>query len=635
MQQVADFGAWSSPITASSVSSSGISFSEPQLHDGNLLWLESRPAEGGRQTIMQQQPNGQITELLPRSFSTHTKVHEYGGGCYAFAGQNIYFVNATDQQIYRLRDGQCSKLTSSPAIRFADLCPDPVRSRLYAVAEDHSQNDEPENLIVSIDMGKGIAEVTPVARGQDFYASPRVSPDGNKLVCLSWNHPHMPWHTSTLWSADIDNRGRVGEFSMIWGQEGVSLFQPHWSSSGQLHLVADSSGWWNLYRYQDGGLIPLVPMSADFGLPLWQLNMRTYGTLEKDELLATARNGKACHLFSITQKNVTPISHSFSAISQLWSSGREAAFVAHYPNRPSAIVRMNCDTGDFRQVTSSESSQPLHTDYISTARSISFPTANGSLVHGYFYPPRNPRFKAPTNKKPPLIVSVHGGPTSAVDASFDPKIQFWTSRGFAVIEVNYRGSSSYGRAYRESLKGEWGIADVEDCVAAANYLVERGEVDSNQLCIRGSSAGGYTTLAALTFYDTFKVGAVYYGIGDLEALAKETHKFESRYLDYLVGPWPESAALYAARSPIHHTHRLSVPTIFMQGKIDRVVPKEQAEAMVKVLTEKGIAVDYVSFPNEGHGFVSGDSIRTAIESEMAFYAKVLGFAPANTQQSPS
>lgn len=638
MKQTAGFGTWASPISAQSVASAGVSFSEPQLHDDSLFWREQRPEEGGRQTIMQQCSSGKIVELLPAKYSASTKVHEYGGGCYTLLNHAVYFVNDSDQQIYRLKDHQVTAVTQADQLRFADFSPDPIRNRLYAVAEDHSPPGEPKNSIVAIDLAdhqQPTARIIPLLTGQDFYASPRITQDGTQLAWLSWNHPNMPWHKSDLWQAQLSDEGSLSSLELVSGQNQVSLFQPHWSSLNQLHIVSDQSGWWNLYQYQNQALVPLAPMAADFALPLWQLNMRTYSVLDNGDILATAHQDQGMQLLSINNKNITRITHPFSNISQLWGGVREAAFVGYYPDRPEAVIRMDYETHTFNVVAGGETKKKPDSKYLSYAQNIKFKSPEGGEVYSYFYPPTNPDFAAPEGEKPPLIVSAHGGPTAASDPSFNPKIQFWTSRGFAFVEVNYRGSSTYGRAYREAIKGRWGIVDVEDCMGAANYLVEQGAADPDRLCIRGGSSGGYTALAALTFHDLFKVGASYYGIGDLVALTQDTHKFESRYLDYLIGSWPECSALYTERSPIHHTDKLSAPVIFLQGGLDKVVPKNQTEAMVKALTQKNIPVSYVAFPDEGHGFVRGENISKAIESELAFYGDVLKFTPTGISNEES
>lgn len=638
MKNIAPYGSWSSTISAHDVSVNAESFSEPQLHPEGIFWLERRPAEKGRQVIMQECQDGTVKERLPSPYSTYSKVHEYGGGCYGVVGQDIYFVQMNDQRIYRIRGGRIKAVTPAGSLRFADLYPDPSRPRLYAVCEDHSAKGEPENLLVAVDVSDHAPAdpITKLARGQDFYAAPRPGPDGQKLAWLSWNHPNMPWDQTELWLADLDNHGLLKHLHKLAGGNGAeSLLQPEWSKTGQLHAISDSTGWWNLYQQQGEQLVHLLPRAADFGSPLWQFGRNTYGCLEDGTLLCTCHASNGTELMFVKDGQATQIQHPFDGISQLQVQGKSAVFIAGHQDRPATLVAMDCEQQSFRAIKATEAPRPMDKSHLSQPESISFPSQNQRIAYGYFYKPFNPDFAAPAETRPPLIVMSHGGPTAATGSTFDLEIQFWTSRGFAVVDVNYGGSSSYGRAYRDSLKGQWGVVDVDDCAAAAQYLVERGDADAQRLCIRGSSAGGYTTLAALTFRDLFKVGASYYGIGDLETLAVDTHKFESRYLDSLIGPYPECRSLYVERSPVHHADKLSCPVIFFQGLKDQVVPPAQAETMAQLLEEKGITVACIFFEEEAHGFRQSANIIKALESELVFYGKVLGFTPAGELAQPT
>lgn len=639
MKRTAPFGTWVSPVTADAVSAASLYFSEPQLYGDDLFWLEQRPQEGGRQTLMYKQLEGDVVEILPASHSIRSKVHEYGGGCYTPHNEDVYFVESKDQQVYRIRNGQANAVTAFEGLRFADFSPDPVRPRLYAVAEDHRQPGLPKNSLVAISIDdKNLGQLTELASGYDFYSTPRSNPDGTALVWLSWDHPNMPWDGTELWLADIDAQGLLKQPTQVAGSATESIFQPQWSDQGQLYLVSDRTGWWNLYRYSSVGadkLIPLAPMQADCGLPQWQLGMRSYDVIAEDELLVIACNkDQSPQLLHIQEQKVHPIDCPFSKISHPWVNNRQAVFIANYPDQPAAVIRLDCESRVFKTVAKT-GQNTINPGYISTVEQLEFQSTGNRTAYGYFYPPKNADFSPLVDEKPPLIVTSHGGPTASTDATFSPKIQFWTSRGFAVVDVNYGGSTMYGRAYRDALKGQWGVIDVDDCVAAAQYLVQRGDVDSDRLCIRGSSASGYTTLAALTFRDVFKVGASYYGIGDLAALAQDTHKFEAKYLDSLIGPWPEAAKLYTERSPCHHVERLSCPVIFFQGLKDKVVPPEQAEIMVKILTDKGIPVAHVTFSDEAHGFIRAEDINRALECELAFYGAILNFTPAGQPQMPT
>lgn len=620
------YGSWRSPITAKKVSAAAVRFSEPCFSEAGIFWLEKRPQEDGRQTIMQKRPDGALLERLTAPYSALTRVHEYGGGCYLVVDADIYFVNLSDQRLYRLRNDQITPVTpDNKKLRFADFSFDAKRNRLYSVCEDHSQPDAVSNRLVAIALTGQNAHVTTLASGQDFYACPRLHSNGSQLAWLSWRHPHMPWDQTELWLADLDEAGEVQNTRLVAGAQTESLYQPEWSESGHLHVISDRSGWWNLYRQQAESWQPLMPYEGDFGLPHWQFGVRTYGFLEDGTVLAS------CHtrseLWRIGADQADKIEHDFSSISYLRTAGNRVLFIAGYPDKSTELIEMDCKTLSFQSLRKIDAEDNHLSRYFSRAEPISFSTGGKDmpLTHGYFYKPVNPDYSAPEKTKPPLIVISHGGPTAATSAELNLKIQFWTSRGFAVVDVNYRGSSGYGRAYRNLLKGQWGLVDVEDCIAAARYLVERGDANPDQLCIRGSSAGGYTTLAALTFHDLFKAGASYYGIGDMAALARHTHKFEAHYLDSLIGPYPQEEAIYHARSPIHHADKLACPVIFFQGLKDKVVPPAQAEAMVAALDAKKIPVAYLSFEDEGHGFVCATNIEQALNSELAFYARVLGF----------
>lgn len=644
MAITAPYGSWQSPITAQKVSSAALSLSEPCLSDAGVFWLERRPAEGGRQVIMQQQPDGTHLERLPAPYSAVTQVHEYGGGCYLVVGSDIYFSNHADQRLYRIRAEQITPVTpDDKALRFADFSFDKKRNCLYSVCEDHSQPNQVSNSIVALklpEQASGQACITTLASGQDFYAAPRLHPDGSQLAWLSWCHPDMPWDHTQLWLADLGADGQLQNPRLLAGHAEESLCQPEWSDSGQLHLVSDRANWWNLYRQDAKDWQPLLKHNGDFGLPHWQFGMRTYGFLADGSILATCSTETATELWHLNAGKASQIAHAFSSISHLQTSGQRAVFIAGYPDKGAELVEMDCNNYSFRTLNQSTSEDSNLKRYLSRAEPIQFPAqadkqAAIANVYAYFYRPINPDYEIPKETQPPLIVISHGGPTAAASADLNLKIQFWTSRGFAVVDVNYRGSSGYGRAYRTALKGQWGLVDVEDCIAGARFLVQRGDADPDRLCIRGSSAGGYTTLSALTFHNLFKVGASYYGVGDTVALAKHTHKFEARYLDSLIGPYPDAKALYLQRSPIQHTDQLTCPIIFFQGLEDKIVPPEQAQAMVDALSAKKIPVAHVCFEGEAHGFVQAAHIEKALNNELAFYGKILDFTPAGQPQAPS
>jgi len=553
-------------------------------------------------------------------------VHEYGGGDYSVANGTIVFSNFADQRLYRQSIGEEPRpLTPSDKLRYSDGQIDRRRNSFYCVREDHSQPGEAVNTIVRIDLNVGNAGEI-VVSGNDFYSSPRLSPDSSQIAWLTWNHPNMPWDGTELWVGKSSEDGSLTERVRVAGGADESIYQPVWSPDGLLHFVSDRTGWWNLYRWRDSQVEALCPMAAEFGQPQWAFGGSLYGfASEKQIVCSYNKNGNDfLATLDIATKTLRDIELPFSAISQVRVAADRVLFIGASATDTSAIVDLNLKTKAFEVLRRSRETN-VDAGYLSEARPVEFPTERGLTAHGYFYPPKNRDFVAPANEKPPLLVMSHGGPTSSSSGSLKYSIQYWTSRGIAVLDVNYGGSSGYGRAYRERLNGQWGIVDVDDCANGARYLAERGEVDGNRLAIRGGSAGGYTTLCALTFRDTFKAGASHYGISDLESLAKDTHKFESRYLDRLIGPYPERRDLYVERSPIHFTDRLNCPMIIFQGLEDKVVPPNQAEKMVEAVRAKKLPVAYLTFEGEQHGFRKAENIKRVLEAELYFYAKVFGF----------
>ncbi len=461
---------------------------------------------------------------------------------------------------------------------------------------------------------------------------PRLSPDGTWLAWLSWNHPNMPWDAAELWVAPLREDGSPGTAERIAGGPDDAAFQPEWGPDGALYFVAERTGWWNLYRWHAGNVEALCPMEAEFGLPLWVFSARTYAVESAGRLVCTyiERGEEKMATLDVEHRTLTPLTLPFS---DFGFSGPRAAdgrvvFIGASANTPSTLVMLDLASGALTTLRRSMDIQ-IDPGYISTPQVVEFPTEGGVTAFGFYYPPHNRDFRAPEGEKPPLLVLSHGGPTGATSASFDVGIQFWTSRGIAVMDVNYGGSTGFGRAYRQRLDGRWGIVDVDDCCNAATYLAAQGLADPARLIIAGGSAGGYTTLAALTFRQVFKAGASYYGVSDLEALARDTHKFESRYLDRLIGPYPERIDLYHARSPIHHIEQLNCPVIFLQGLEDRVVPPDQSERMAAALRAKGIPVAYLAFEGEQHGFRKAETIMRALEAELYFYSRILGFELAD------
>jgi dipeptidyl aminopeptidase/acylaminoacyl peptidase len=626
--QTAPYGSWKSPITSDLIVAGTIGLGGACLDGVDVYWTESRPTEKGR-TVLVQQAGGQAIDKTPLPFNVRTRVHEYGGGSYLVYQGTLYFSNFADQRLYRqLPDELPTPITPEIAWRYADGVMDARRNCIVCVREDHTGNSEAVNTLVSVPID-GSAQKILVA-GSDFYAAPRLSPDGTHLAWISWNHPNMPWDGTELWVAPIQSDGSLGAAVLVAGGLEESVVQPLWSPDGVLYFVSDRTGWWNLYRWLSTGEVePLCPMAAEFGIPQWAFGFANYDFESAERLICTYSQAGISYLASLDTrtKQLTAIDLPYTEIGGIHAAAGVVVFNAGSASEPSALVKLDLATQQF-EVLQRSSTLELDPGYLSVPQTIAFPTENDLTAYGFFYPPTNRDYQAPAGELPPLLVKSHGGPTAATSTGFNLKIQYWTSRGFAVLDVNYGGSTGYGRAYRDRLKGNWGIVDVDDCCNGAKYLVEQGLVDGDRLVIDGGSAGGYTTLCALTFRDVFKAGASYYGVSDLEALATDTHKFESRYLDSIIGPYPERKDLYIARSPIHFSERLNCPVIFFQGDEDKVVPPNQAELMVNVLKAKGLPVAYVLYEGEQHGFRQAENIKRTLDGEFYFYARVFGFTPA-------
>lgn len=630
--QVAPFGSWKSPITSDLIVQGSIGVGQVTLDGEDVYWIEMRPAEGGRNAIVRRTPDGQTNDVTPLPFNARTRVHEYGGGDYAVQGGTVFFSNFTDQRLYRCTNGtEPQAITPAVEMRYADPVFDKQHNLLIAVREDHtSSGHEAVNTIVSLNPEREESGQV-LASGHDFYSSPRVSPDGSRLAWLAWNHPNMPWDGTELWVAELNADGSVKDAACVAGGAEESIFQPEWSPAGQLYFISDRSGWWNLYRLEaDGGATALSTMEAEFGLPQWVFGMSTY-SFESAERIVCAyaeRGHSRLASLSTTTGKLEPIETPYTDITYVRAKAGHVFFRGGSPTEPAAIVHLDLTSGQHEVLQRSNDLQ-LDTGYLSVPEAVEFPTEDGQTAHAFFYAPKNKDYNAPPGELPPLVVKSHGGPTSATSTTLALGIQYWTSRGVAVLDVNYGGSTGYGRAYRQRLRDRWGIVDVDDCTNGARYLIERGLVDGNRCAITGGSAGGYTTLCALTFRKLFRAGASHYGVSDAEALAKETHKFESRYLDGLIGPYPARADLYRERSPIYFTDQLSASVIFFQGLEDKVVPPNQAEMMVEALRKKGVPVAYVPFEGEQHGFRRAENIKRALDGEMYFYSRIFGFELAD------
>jgi len=615
------FGTWPAAISAELITrgAPGLNF----LHsDGNYLyWVESRPWDSGRNMIMRRHPDGSIEDLLPSGFSHHSRVHEYGGKAYTIAENRLYFVNGADQRIYQLQlngSDELIPLTIS-GLRFADLAVDSQHRQLIAVCEAHGDNAEPENFLAAIPMDGRDNPVRKLVSGADFYAYPGISPDGRKLSWIQWCHPHMPWDCTQLWQASLSDGEVVDQSLVAGGGDDQAIFQPRWSPDNRLFYVSDANNWWNLYSVESG---MLLNMQAEFATPLWQLGMSTYDFIDTNTLGCLWTQGGIWHsgTMTIDSGELTQVdslhTHRLSACCHQGA----LYMVAGAPAVADQVIGLNC-AGNYASVYC-PANLDVDIDNLAQPESMGFASADGRQVQGFFYPPTHSLCKGEDGELPPVILICHGGPTGATHSGLNLMIQYWTNRGFAVMDINYRGSSGFGRQFRQALDGAWGIADVQDTQYAIDYLAQQQRVDGQRCIIRGSSAGGYTVLSALTFTHSFKAGASLYGIGDLETLTGDTHKFESRYLDKLVGPYPDARETYIARSPIYHTDKLNCPVIFLQGLEDQVVPPNQAQRMVDTLRDKGIEVAYITFADEGHGFRKAENIIRALESELAFYQQV-------------
>jgi dipeptidyl aminopeptidase/acylaminoacyl peptidase len=598
----APYGTWRSPIDGETVARDrGWMYSLITVSGGSVYWSEARPHEDGRDAIVVKRPGEPPVDAIPSTFNARTRVHEYGGGAYTVHDGTIYFSHDDDQRVYRQPPGGTPAPITPPGARYADLRVTPDGGSLVCVRE---RDGEPEHVndIVRLPTD-GSKEPEVIASGHDFYSAPRISPDGTQIAWLAWDHPRMPWEGCELY---VDGR-------LIAGGPAEAIVQPEWSPDGVLHWSSDRTNWWNLYR--DGE--PLTALEAEIGGPMWEFGQRWYAFLDDGRIVCTsfAQGRDRLHLIEGGEIRDVPI--ELTRIVDLTTDGERALFIGASPTRSPRIVAVDLSTGAIEPL-SEDGDEDVDAAYISVPRSLEHP-------HGLFYPPHNPDFTAPPGERPPLLVRIHGGPTAHVTARLSPEIQFFTSRGFAVADVNYGGSSGYGREYRDRLRGRWGIVDTDDAVDAALGLAEAGEVDRDRMAITGGSAGGWTVLCALAFRpEVFAAGADYYGVSDLTGFVDDTHKFESRYNDWLVGPWPEAAEEWRARSPINHADKIRAPVIVIQGLEDKVVPPSQSEKIVAALERNGIHHEYLAFEGEQHGFRKAENLKRAAEAELAFYLEVFG-----------
>ncbi|PCK08931.1 MAG: S9 family peptidase [Alteromonadaceae bacterium] len=664
MKTHSPYGSWLSPISAELVAGKTPKINEPCIDSGRIFWLQSIPEEQGRMTIMMRDGGGgsegqnQVQSLLPRPLSAKSRVHEYGGGSFCVNGDDIYFVLAEDQRVYKfgIHDEVFNPIPLTPErasndgegkLRFADLSLDLTRQRLLAVCESHGANEHNvENSLVAIPLD-GRCELTTLASGEDFYSNPKVSPDGNYMCWLNWCNPDMPWDATQLWCAIIGEK--LTAVRRVAGDGKESIFQPSWSPRGDLIYVSDRNNWWNLYLVDGQSFttdvaepLTLCAMDAEFATPQWTFNMRTYGFVGECRILATATDKGQWGLFDIDYSDqdnigVTPISTSSTEIYGVYGGCNNGLNVAKSVEGEACFIGASPVSGSavwcFREGLVSpleKLSAPVAESEISIGESFDYPTTEGQRAWGFFYAPTNSAYEGKGNsesedERPPLIVLCHGGPTGATGSSLNFKIQYWTNRGFAVVDVNYRGSTGFGRTFRRQLYQNWGVHDVDDVCAAARYVCDNGWADAQRCIIKGSSAGGYTVLAALAFRDTFQLGTSLYGIGDLTLLAEDTHKFEARYLDQLIGSYPEDKALYEQRSPLNYVEQITCPLLVFQGLKDKVVPPNQAQQMVDAVKAQGQAVAYTTYKNEAHGFQRSETVQHMLAVELYFYAQIFNF----------
>jgi dipeptidyl aminopeptidase/acylaminoacyl peptidase len=611
--KTAPYGSWESPISAKMEGSSALRLSEAKIVKGTIYWLEGRPNEGGRVALMSWTKETGAKELLPKTYSVRDRVNEYGGGALLIGKSAIYFVHDGDQQIYiRKSNGDVNRITAKEKARFADGCESPTDGSLFYVMEEHVE-EKVINTIVQVNPSSGNIEI--IVSGNDFYSNPRISSDGKQLAYITWNDPNMPWDGTELWVLDLATKKQ----KKIAGGTSESIANPKWATDGSLYYVSDRSNWWNLYSEKK----KIPNLEGEFTYPQWVFGTSWVEFTDVGIVVSYAKMGsnRFAKLEDGTWKS---IDLPYTGVLTMNAEGNELVMIATSPNQPNSVIHYDLKTGKTTTVKSAIARLP-DPAYISQPKSIEYPTADNKTAFAFYYPPCNPAFQGMPNEKPPLLVMSHGGPTAHLTPSFNQEILYWTSRGFAIAVVNYGGSTGYGREYRDRLKGTWGIVDVDDCCNAALYCAKQGLADRNRLTIEGGSAGGYTTLAVLAYRDVFRVGADYFGVSDLVGLATFTHKFEGRYLDQLVGPYPEMKDLYIERSPLYNADKIRCPVIIFQGAEDAVVPPAQSETMYNSLVERKIPTAYLLFPGEQHGFRRAENVARALEAQLYFFSKVLGF----------
>jgi dipeptidyl aminopeptidase/acylaminoacyl peptidase len=633
------YGAWPSELSSLRVASAtGLRFSGIDLSARRLRWVESRAGDGGRCVVVEETGNGSIRELTPAEIDVRTRAHEYGGAASWYSGQTAFCSHFADGRVYRI-DGSGSPRPITPepsspqALRYADGRVSPDGTMCYCVRERYEGGEPISEIIAVRTDGEGEPEV--IASGRDFFAAPRIDPSGRRLAWLAWDHPNMPWDTTELWECELAETGlRNGPPTKVAGAEGESIIEPAWSPDGVLHFCSDRNGWWNLFCSREGEQHPLTHLSdGEIGGPSWWFGLARYTFLDSGAIVCVVTRAATDNL-----ELLAPNTGRLESLDLEWTAylpcdafsatGDRVAFAAASAVEPTTIVELNVSTMEQRRVRRSMDDE-LEPSSLSAPQAIAFQTRDGETSHAFYYPPRNADYAGPADERPPLRVICHGGPTHHTPPGLDLQTQFFTQRGIAVLAVNYRGSSGFGRDYRRALDGRWGEIDWQDCVDAKEHLVAAGTVDGDRTWVEGTSAGGYVVLCAVAFEPTaFSAGVSYYGISDIEAFATETHKLESHYCDTIVGPYPERADLYRQRSPIHFVDQVSRPLLLLQGLEDKVVPPPQAELMAAALESKGIPHAYLAYAGQGHGFTRLDVISQALDATLSFAGEVLRFQPA-------
>ncbi len=635
VKDVYAFGTWPSPISASLVAGSALRFGRVQAEGGAIYWSEGRPSEKGRAPVMRWTPEDGAVELLPPPYSARSRVHEYGGGEFLVAGGVLYFVNDADQDIYAVDlpgDAPPNRITAIAKTRFADMAWDAAGGRLIAVGETHGPAAPPQNALWSIPVGDARKAPAIALQGRDFYASPRISHDGKRLAFLAWDLPDMPWDAARLFVADIAEDGSFAEPVLIAGGDGGACFQPEWDGDGALYFVWDAAGLGNLYRWSEGRRpVQITRLEGDLSMPLWSFNAASYALLAggKAYLSFVDRGETRSAIIDLGTGALAPHENGLTATTALSADAASVAIVGLADGEPLCVFRddVSASGASAPQIIRRSGTLDIDPLFVSRPTGIAIPSERGE-VYGLLYPPANPDSQGPQNEKPPLIINLHGGPTGAAARGLKPRTLFFTSRGFSWLDLDYSGSTGYGRAYRDRLKGNWGVADVEDAVSAARFAASEGLADARAIFVTGGSAGGYTVLMAIaTAADVFRGAASHYGICDLVALQRTTHKFEQGYQSTLLGgSLDDHEALYRARSAIHHIETIKTPLILFQGAEDQVVPKEQSISIAEALRRKGLPVEYYEFEGEGHGFRRAETIAACLERELAFYRMLMADA---------